>query len=210
MHRIVDQTLQEFAADLASGKPSPGGGSAAAVSGILATSLVQMVARLTLGRKKYADTHAEMEKVVAEATDLSGRLALLADSDARAYDSVMAAYKLPKEIEAEESVRGEAIASALQCAAQVPLETARLASRVLELVALVAEKGNINALTDAGVGALLSVAAFQAAAYNVRINISSVGQKPTWGLAMEQELAELETRNAFLASQVNSRVLSEV
>ena len=210
MHRIVDQTLQEFAADLASEKPSPGGGSAAAVSGILAASLVQMVARLTLGRKKYADTHAEMERVVGEAIELSGRLALLADSDARAYDSVMAAYKLPKGSEVEQSVRGEAIASALQCAAQVPLETARLSSRVLELVALVVEKGNLNAVTDAGVGALLAVTAFQAAAYNVRINISSVGHKPTWGLAMEKEVTELEARNVFLASQVNSRVLSEV
>ena len=98
MVSITAQTIAQFTDDLASDNPSPGGGSAAAVSGVLAASLVKMVAGLTIGRKKYAEVRDEMEAIAAETEQLSSQLSGLADRDARAYDGVMEAYRLPKSI----------------------------------------------------------------------------------------------------------------
>jgi glutamate formiminotransferase/formiminotetrahydrofolate cyclodeaminase len=210
MVSITAQTIAQFTDDLASDNPSPGGGSAAAVSGVLAASLVKMVAGLTIGRKKYAEVRDEMEAIAAETEQLSSQLSGLADRDARAYDGVMEAYRLPKSTDEETRLRQSAIAEALRHAAEVPLETAHAASRVLALAVVVAEKGNVNAVTDAGVGALLAFAAFQAASYNVRINISSLDPRPAWAIDMEQEIATLAARNSELATQAQNKVLSGV
>lgn len=210
MASIKEQSIAAFAADLASGNPSPGGGSAAAVGGMLAASLVTMVAGLTVGRKKYADVQGEMEEIALRAERLSTRLAELADLDARAYDGVMEAYRLPKASQAEMALRQEAVTEALRHAAEVPLETADAASEVLSLAVSAAAKGNTNAVTDAGVGALLAYAAFQAAAYNVKINIGSLDPKPEWARHMEETIAEQEARNSELASQARNQVLSRV
>ena len=210
MTNIREQTIAAFAEDLASANPSPGGGSAAAVSGVLAASLVRMVAGLTVGRKKYASVQNEMERIAEEATSLSRLLSELADRDARAYDGVMEAYKLPKSTEEVIKLRQEAITEALHHAAEVPLQTARAASQVLALAVLAAEKGNANAATDAGVGALLAYAAFQAASYNVMVNIGSLESMPKWALDMQEVIADLETRNTELASRARSKVLSRI
>jgi formiminotetrahydrofolate cyclodeaminase len=210
MTNIKEQTITAFAEDLASGNPSPGGGSAAAVSGVLAASLVKMVAGLTIGRKKYVAVQGEMEEIAAEGTRLAALLADLADRDARAYDGVMEAYRLPKSTEEELRLRQEAITEALRHAAEVPLQTARAASEVLVLAVSAADRGNANAVTDAGVGALLAYAAFQAAAYNVRINLSSLEPLPGWALHMQQSIADLEARNSELASQARDKVLSGI
>jgi formiminotetrahydrofolate cyclodeaminase len=210
MTNIREQTIAAFAEDLASANPSPGGGSAAAVSGVLAASLVKMVAGLTVDRKKYASVQDEMEGIAEEATSLVKLLSELADRDARAYDGVMEAYKLPKSTEEVIKLRHEAITEALHHAAEVPLQTARAASQVLALAVLAAEKGNANAVTDAGVGALLAYAAFQAASYNVMINIDSLESTPKWALDMQEVIADLEARNTELASRARSKVLSRI
>ena len=210
MDRIKEQTIAAFAEDLASGNPSPGGGSAAAVSGVLAASLVKMVAVLTIGRKKYIAVQDEMEETATEAARLSALLSDLADRDARAYDGVMEAYKLPKSTEDEMGLRQEAVTQALRHAAEVPLQTACAVSKVLALAVSVAERGNTNAVTDAGVGALLAYAAFQAAAYNVRINIGSLEPKPEWALDMHKTIADLESHNSELATQARNKVLSGI
>ncbi len=208
MISIREQSLAQFAADLASGNPSPGGGSAAAVSGVLAASLVTMVTGLTVGKKKYVAVQEEMEVIALQAQRLSAELADLADRDARAYDGVMEAYRLPKVSQEEIALRHEVVSLALKHAAEVPLQTAYAASEVLALAVRAAERGNSNAVTDAGVGALLAHAAFCAAAYNVRINLSSLDPKPEWALGMEQAIAKLEIKNSELALQARHKVLS--
>ncbi len=89
--------LSTFLDDLASGEPTPGGGSAAALAGALGAALAAMVANLTVGRKRYVDVDAQMQAVLGEAESLRGRLTALVAEDAQAYDQVRAAYRLPKE-----------------------------------------------------------------------------------------------------------------
>src|SRR5687768_10640995 len=146
-------SLSGFVSSVASSTPTPGGGSVAAHVGSLAAALAQMVAGLTVGKKKYSAVELEMKQVGLDAADLVNSLAGLADADARAYTAVSDAYKLPKEPDDAAVRRAEAIAQALLGASHVPLETARACAKVAELAALVAARGNSNAVSDAGVAA---------------------------------------------------------
>lgn len=171
------ETLSAFTASVASPTPAPGGGSVAAHVGALGAALAQMVAGLTVGRKRYAAVDAEMKELGLQAAALVTELQGLVERDARAYEGVTVAYKLPKETEDQNTLRIAAIDGALVYAAQVPLETARACAKVAELAATAAEKGNTNAASDAGVAALLAEAACRGAVYNVRINVSSMSDK---------------------------------
>jgi glutamate formiminotransferase/formiminotetrahydrofolate cyclodeaminase len=188
------ETLSAFTASVASPTPAPGGGSVAAHVGALGAALAQMVAGLTVGRKKYAAVDADMKELGLQAAALVTELQGLVERDARAYAGVTTAYKLPKETEEETTLRTAAIDEALVYAAQVPLETARACAKVAELAATAAEKGNTNAASDAGVAALLAEAACRGAVYNVRINVSGMTDKSK-GAALSAE-AETVLRSA--------------
>jgi glutamate formiminotransferase/formiminotetrahydrofolate cyclodeaminase len=173
---------------VAADTPAPGGGSVAALAGALAAALTAMVARLTLGRKKYAAVQTEMETLVAESERLRAASAARVAQDAEAYDQVVAAYRLSKATDEKRDTRREAIQQALGHAAEVPLSTARDAVAALELARTAAHLGNANALTDAGTAAHIARAAFEGAALNVRVNADQVidrEQAAAW-------LAELE------------------
>ena len=161
----------QFLDALADGSPTPGGGSAAAYAGAMGAALVAMVARLTLGKKKYEEVNEQMLAILDEADVLRTQLTAAVEEDAAAFDKVMAAFRLPKESEEEKTIRGEAIHRATIHAAEVPLETARKSVRIIELASVVAQLGNLNAITDAAAGASLAQAALTGAGYNVRINI---------------------------------------
>lgn len=171
------ESVTAFTASVAASTPAPGGGSVAAHVGALGAALAQMVAGLTAGRKKYAAVDAEMRELGLTAAGLVNELQGLVDRDAKAYGGVTTAYKLPKETDEQVAARTAAIDDALVYAAQVPLETARACAKVAELAATAAAKGNTNAASDAGVAALLAEAACRGAAYNVRINVSSMTDK---------------------------------
>ena len=170
------ESLSGFVASVAGSAPVPGGGSVSALAGQLAAALAQMVAGLTVGRKKYAAVEEEMTALGLEAAALGARLGALVQEDADAYALVSAAYKLPGEGEgdAAAAARAGAIQAALVSAAEVPLETARACRDVAVLAATCAAKGNLNTVSDAGVAALLAEAACRGAAYNVRINVASM------------------------------------
>jgi len=170
-------TGDAFLNAVASADPVPGGGSVAAYAGALGAALAQMVAGLTLGKKKYAAVEAEIAAVAASAKVLAEKLESLVSSDAAAYATVSAAYKMAKATEAEAEVRQRAITDALLEASEVPLETARACADVADLAVIVATKGNSNAITDSGVAALLAEAGCKAAAYNVRVNVSSLDDR---------------------------------
>ena len=163
-----------FLNDLASESPAPGGGSAAAFSGAMAAALVAMVARLTVGKKKYAAVQAQMNAIIPEAEQLRAQFQAAIQTDAEAFNQIMVAMKLPRDTEEETAVRAAAIEKATHHAAAAPLETARMAVRTLELVADVAALGNVNAITDAGSAGAMGQAALHAAGLNVRINANSV------------------------------------
>ncbi|MCI0477014.1 MAG: cyclodeaminase/cyclohydrolase family protein [Anaerolineales bacterium] len=171
------KSLQTFLDELASAEPAPGGGSVAALSGALAASLVAMVCRLTIGKKGYDAVSAEMQTILPRAEALQRELADLMQADTNAYSRVMDAYKLPKTTDDEKAARARAIQAALQHASDVPLRVAELCIQVLALARVVAEKGNKNAASDGGVGALMAEAGTRGAAFNVSINLGSIADE---------------------------------
>lgn len=184
------ETISGFVAAVAGPTAAPGGGSVSAHAGALAAALTQMVAGLTIGRKKYATVESEMKQVGQQAAALVNELTVLVKRDADAYGMVMAAYKLPAENEKDTAKRKDAITAALLAAAEAPLETARACLRVLDLAVAVAARGNTNAISDAGVAALLAEAACRGAVYNVRINVASLDDK-TKGARLIDECGRL-------------------
>jgi glutamate formiminotransferase/formiminotetrahydrofolate cyclodeaminase len=199
------ETLSGFVASVASNAPVPGGGSVAAHVGALGAALAEMVAGLTIGRKKYAAVEPEMKALAAHAVTLGARLTALVREDADSYALVSAAYKLPKEPAGLAAARDAAVQAALMKAATVPLETARACVAVAKLAATCAQKGNANAVSDAGVAALLAEAACKGAAYNVRINVSSMSD-PHAGRKLADEAAALVHECASAAIDAQSAV----
>lgn len=195
-------SVADFVRSVAAPTPTPGGGSVAALVGALAAALAGMVAGLTIGRPKYAAVDAEMRELADAAATLAASLMALGERDAVAYQSVLAAYKLPK---APADARRTAIASALAAAAEVPLETARACAKVAELSARAAESGNPNAVSDAGVSALLAEAAARGAAYNVRINVSAMDD-PAGGRHLAEEAQRLVAETARAAARATEEV----
>ncbi|MFI5231748.1 MAG: glutamate formimidoyltransferase [Gemmatimonadales bacterium] len=199
------ETVSGFVASVASSAPVPGGGSVVAHVGSLAAALAEMVAGLTIGRKKYVAVDAEMKALAAHATTLGARLSALVKEDADSYALVSSAYKLPKDTPEQTTARDAAIQAALVKAAEVPLETARACVAVAKLAATCAQKGNSNAVSDAGVAALLAEASCKGAAYNVRINVSSM-KDPQAGKALATEAAKLVHECASAAIDAISAV----
>ncbi|HMI45899.1 MAG TPA: cyclodeaminase/cyclohydrolase family protein, partial [Gemmatimonadaceae bacterium] len=201
------ESVSSFLVSVASSNPVPGGGSVAAHAGALAAALSQMVAGLTIGKKKYAAVDAEMKEAALKAVALGNTLTSLVKRDAEAYSHVSEAYKLPKEPAEAAARRTEAVTSALLKAAEVPLETARASVEVAKVAVLVAEKGNTNAVTDAGVAALLAEAACKGADYNVRVNVSALDD-PAKGARLANESRQLVKTVADLAAKVAAKVES--
>jgi len=199
------ESVSGFLASVASSNPVPGGGSVAAHAGALAAALAQMVAGLTIGKKKYAAVDAEMKEAALRAVALGNQLAALVKRDAEAYALVSEAYKLPKEPADAAARRSETVTNALLKAAEVPLETARAAVEVAQLAALLAEKGNTNAVTDAGVATLLAVAAARGAAYNVRVNVQALEDKSK-GQSLARQAELLVKKAGDLGDQVTRLV----
>jgi glutamate formiminotransferase / formiminotetrahydrofolate cyclodeaminase len=167
----VSSSVQpDFSDELAAATATPGGGSAAAYAGAMAAGLVSMVARLTIGKKGYEDQEESMAAILKESESLRAELRSAVDQDSEAFDQVMAAYKKSK----SDPGRKEAIQNATLQAAIVPLGVAEKSLRVMELALAAAGFGNLNAVSDAGSAVNLAFAALSSAAYNVRINISSL------------------------------------
>lgn len=203
MNQAFDLTT--FLDDLASGEPTPGGGSAAALAGALGAALAAMVARLTVGRKRYADVEPSMQAVLDEADGLRIRLTQLVTEDAQAYEAVRAAYKLPKESELDQHERSVAIQSALQAASATPLETMRACIATMQLAERAASLGNVNAAADGAVGVLLAYAGLQGAALNVRVNLGSI-ENQDFVATSEQAAARWLDEGAEIAGRILSIV----
>src|SRR3954471_3608188 len=199
------QSLSGFVSEVAAATPAPGGGSVAAHAGALGAALAQMVAGLTIGKKKYAAVEAEMKEAALKAAALVTTLTGLVERDAQSYGAVMNAYKLPSEPEDAAAARKKAIDDALMGAAQVPLETAKACAEVAELAAFVAEKGNTNAVSDGGVAAILAEAACKGAVYNIRINVTSLSDRSR-GAGLLEEAKQILARTASATRKAESIV----
>lgn len=181
MSLLMDMTLKDFNDLLASKAPAPGGGSTAALSGVLASALTLMVANLSFGKKSYQTLDENIKHKIAadyEAVKtLNQELTGLVDEDSIAFNQVMEAIKLPSETEAEKSFRAESMEQASQYALKVPLTTAEKCLQILNHQITIARYGNKNAVSDIGVGALLAWAGLAGAVLNVKVNLPSVNNQ---------------------------------
>jgi formiminotetrahydrofolate cyclodeaminase len=174
MPRFADQSVAEFLDALAASTPTPGGGTASAIAGAIAAALLTMVAGLTRSRTNTDEEKAALAAVAPPLLAVRQRLTALADTDAAAFDRVMAAYKLPKGTDEEKAARKQAAQAALKAASGAPLEILRAAREVVALARPVAAHGNRSAVSDVRVALELLEAAAAGAAANVEINLVSL------------------------------------
>lgn len=196
----VTKTLKEYLDELSSNSPTPGGGNVAALCGVLSASLGTMVCNLTVGKKKYADVEQEFIELKSKLENYKGMFIELAVRDNEAFDKVMDAFKLPKDTDEQKSVRIQKIDEATFAAAEVPDQVIKACKELLPLIHTIAEKGNQNSLSDAGVAALLISTSAQGAYLNVLINCMALKNQTIAG----EVLKSAEIRTEEIKSESNS------
>lgn len=169
-----EMTIEAFAQQTASSEPVPGGGSISALAGALAAALTEMVAGLTIGKKKYADVQSEMEEAIPVMQAMRGQLLDDIKRDSESFDLYMQALSLPKDTEDQRQARSEAMQAGLKAAVAVPLSVARNAVKILPYAEVMVTKGNKTAVTDGLVAAMMARTAVLGALYNVKINLQSI------------------------------------
>lgn len=171
---IKDKSIQVFLDELASKASTPGGGSAAAIIGAMGAALISMVANFTVGKKGYEDVDADAQEILDKSEKFRTQLTDMIKADVDVFNKVMGAYGMAKDTDEQKAARTAAIQAALKEATDVPLACARLSAEVIKLCQPIAEKGNKNVISDAGVAVLAGQAALRSAALNVYINIGGI------------------------------------
>ncbi len=171
---LPELSIKDFLARTAGNEPVPGGGSVSALNAALSAALTEMVANLTIGKKKYEEKEGLMKEIKEKAAKFQERFVKDIDEDSEAYNKVFDAFKLPKETDEEKAERSKQIQAATKIAAEVPMKVAQNANSIMELIATVSKEGNQNAVTDACVGMMAARNAVLGAVLNVRINLTSI------------------------------------
>ncbi|RLD78113.1 MAG: glutamate formimidoyltransferase [Bacteroidetes bacterium] len=174
---LIDYNLKEFANETASESMAPGGGSIAAYMGVLGVSLGGMVANLSAHKRGWDDRWEEFSAWAEKAQYYKDQLLNMVDEDTNAFNKIMAAFGLPKSSDVEKEARLQAIQDATKYAIEVPLKVMKLAYGSMEMIQAMAEIGNPNSVTDAGVGALAARSAVIGAFLNVKINAAGLDDK---------------------------------
>ncbi len=184
--RVLDTT---FIDELASKAPTPGGGGACAYVGALAAALASMVGNLTVGKKTYAAVEAEVYVSLEKLDDARSRFVQLVEEDARAFDPMAAAYRMPRDTPEQLCARNAALQTALVGACDVPLDIMRGLSDVIEPIDFLAHQGSRLALSDAGVAAAFARAAVEGASLNVYGNVAAMDDVALAGRYREEAAA---------------------
>jgi formiminotetrahydrofolate cyclodeaminase len=195
-----DESIVKFLDDLASERPTPGGGGAAAVMGAIGAALVSMVANLTIGKKNYEAVEDDLKAVRAEAERVRAELTAAIEEDVVAFNSVMGAYGLPRATDEEKAARTAAIQAALKDATLAPLRAVKACFEVILLSEAAADKGNLNVISDAGVAVLAANAGLRSAALNVYINAKAIKDRAF----AETQIAEVEALLAQAAEKTEA------
>jgi glutamate formiminotransferase/formiminotetrahydrofolate cyclodeaminase len=175
--RLIDMNLVGFADETASESPAPGGGSISAYMGALGASLGGMVANLSSHKRGWDDRWEEFSNWAEKAKYYQTRLLKMVDEDTNAFNKIMDAFGLPKKSDEEKAARNNAIQEATKYATQVPFDTMKLCYESMEVMKAMAETGNPNSVTDAGVGAIATRAGVAGAFLNVKINAAGLEDK---------------------------------
>lgn len=197
------ESCRDFVSLLASDSPAPGGGGAAAIAGALGAALGEMVAALTVGKKRYASVEAEIKDAATELERLRNKLLDMVMEDAEGFLPLSEAYRLPKDAPDREKILEDATLKA--CTA--PYEMMKLGSRALKQVARVAEKGSVMAVSDAGCAAALIKAAVDSAALNVYINTKGLKDKDR-AENLNKACLEIQDDCGQLAGEIYGKVKS--
>jgi glutamate formiminotransferase/formiminotetrahydrofolate cyclodeaminase len=176
-HKLVSMPLADFADETASESPAPGGGSIAAYVGALGASLATMVANLSSHKKGWDDRWEEFSDWAEKGQEYKNELIRLVDADTRAFNGIMTAFGLPKGTDEERALRTRAIQDATKTAIEIPFRVMEVAYASMDVIEAMAEKGNPNSVSDAGVGALCARAGVMGAFMNVRINTAGYADK---------------------------------
>lgn len=206
---LVKMTVKGFAEETSRESPAPGGGSVAAYMGALGAALGTMVANLSSHKPGWDDRWEEFSRWADKGQALSEELLVLVDEDTRAFNKIMEAFGLPKKTDEDKRLRSEAIQAATLFATQVPLQTMQAAFGAFELCQAMAEFGNPNSVSDAGVGALAARAAVLGAGLNVKINAASLKDRETADKMIaeaEQLIAEAQKKEAEIIGIVERKI----
>jgi glutamate formiminotransferase/formiminotetrahydrofolate cyclodeaminase len=175
--KLVYNSLLDFANETASESPAPGGGSVAAYLGALGVSLGTMVANLSSQKKGWDDRWKEFSDWADKGQQLKDELLVLVDADTAAFNGIMQAMSLPKATEEDKQTRKAALQLATRKAIDIPFRVMECSLQSMELIMAMAQQGNPNSVSDAGVGALCARSAVLGAALNVKINVSGYDDK---------------------------------
>ena len=205
----MDKTIKEYADLLSSKEPAPGGGSTAALTGVMGAALFMMVVNLSLGKKSYEALDETIKASVVKEFEIMGglkdELTHLVDEDTIAFNKVMDAMKLPKETEEEKRIRNEKLQEASLYALHIPLKTAEKCFEILKNSKSIALYGNKNAASDSGVGALLALSGLEGAALNVKINLPGIHNEAVKADA-QKKIEELLQKGKHLQKEILSIV----
>ena len=204
---LIKMQVEDYLKLVASDAPAPGGGSASALCGAQGIGRISMVANLTLGKKKYEAYHALCAEIAEEAALICGKLTNQVDIDTEAYGRIANAFKLPKETDEEKAARRREINEATVYAAQVPLETMRLAVEGLECAKKLIGNYNTNCASDVGCGVYGLLSCVKGAWLNVMINVSGLGDE---GEALYKEGEGLLEKAEILATETEAAVKTDI
>ena len=177
--RLIDLTVKHFAEETSRESPAPGGGTIAAYMGALAAALGTMVANLSSHKRGWDAQWEKFSRWADRGQEQIAELLELVDEDTEAFNRIMSAFALPKQTAEDKAARSKAIQEATLYATQVPLHTMQAAYRTFDICRAMAEEGNPNSVSDAGVGALAARAAVLGAGLNVKINAGGLKDRET-------------------------------
>ena len=207
--KLIEMTLNQFSNEVDSNSPAPGGGSVAALSSNIGVSLARMMANLSFGKKKYEaldeDIKAEFNNRFEKLGDIRNELMELVDRDTESFNEVMKAFKMPKATDEEKDFRNKAIQEATLFSIEVPYKTAELSLEALRLLEYLVGYGNQNAITDVGVGTLLSYSGMEGAILNVKVNL--MGLEDT---KIVEEYSSKCTSMIKEGSEIKDRIMSNI
>ena len=205
---VESMTIQEFLDVLSSKEPVPGGGGASALAGALGNALGQMVANLTIGKKKYALVEDEIKELAERMKGIQGQFTALADQDAKVFAPLAKCYSLPSGTEEEKAYKAEVMEARLLDASLVPMEIMEKASEMLEIMDILADKGSRMAVSDVGVGVQFIRTALLGAVMNVYINTKSMKNREK-AEEMNEKAERLIKEGTEAADRIYQKVLEQ-